>query len=84
MKEEWKAGREKNEGEEAGREEGGVMDGVKEEGKAQRERNDGGEAGRWRAWSEGGVKEDRGAGRGDMKEGKQVGEEHGVREGMSE
>ena len=42
MKEEGKAGREKNEGEDAGREEGGVMDVVKEEGKAQRERNDGG------------------------------------------
>ena len=57
---------------------------MKEEGKAQRERNDGGEADRGRAWSDGGVKEDRGAGRGDMKEGKQVGEEHGVREGVSE
>ena len=34
--------------------------------------------------SEGGLREDRGAGRGDMKEGKQVGEEHGVREGVSE
>ena len=54
MKEEGKAGREKNEGGEAGREEHGVMDGVKEEGKAQRERNDGGEAGRARAWSAGG------------------------------
>ena len=51
VKEEWEAGREKNEGEEAGREERGVMDVVKEEGKAQRERNDGGEAGRGRAWS---------------------------------
>ncbi len=38
MKEEWEAGREKNEGEEAGREERGVMDVVKEEGKAQRDR----------------------------------------------
>ena len=54
MKEEEKAGRERNEGGEAGREEHGVMDGVKGEGKAQRERNDGGEAGRGRAWSEGG------------------------------
>ena len=54
MKEEGKAGREKNEGGEEGREEHGVMDGVKEEGKAQRERHDGGAAGRWRAWSAGG------------------------------
>ena len=54
MKEEGKAGRERNEGGKAGREEHGVMDGVKEEGKAQRERNDGGEAGSGRAWSEGG------------------------------
>ena len=30
------------------------------------------------------MKEDRGAGRGDMKEGKQVWEEHGVREGVSD
>ena len=45
---------------EAGREERGVMDGVKGEGKAQREINDGGEAGSGRAWSEGGVKKDRG------------------------
>ena len=46
VKEEGKAGRERNEGGEAGREEHGVMDGVTEEWKAQRERNDGGEAGR--------------------------------------
>ena len=46
-----------------------MMDGVKEEGKAQGERNDGGEAGRERGH---GVKEDRAAGRGEMKEGKQV------------
>ena len=52
VKEEGKAGREKNEGEEAGREERRVMNGVKKEGKAQRERSDGGEAGRGRAWSE--------------------------------
>ena len=30
------------------------------------------------------MKEDRGQGGGDMKEGKQVGEEHGVREGGTE
>ena len=55
------------------------MDGVTGEWKAQRERNDGGEAGRGRAWSEGGSEGGQGAGRGEMKDGKQVGEEHGVR-----
>ena len=54
MKEEGKAGREINEGGEAGMEERRVMDGVKGEGTAQRERNYRGEAGRGRAWSEGG------------------------------
>ena len=55
MTEEGKAGGGgRNEGGEAGREEHGVMDGMKKEGKAQRERNDGGEAGRGRAWREGG------------------------------
>ena len=83
MKEEGKAGREQNEGGEAGREVHGVMDGVKEEEKARRERNEGG-AGRGRAWSEGGVKEYRGQGGGDTKDEKQVGEEHCVREGVSE
>ena len=32
-----------------------------------------------RAWSEGGSEGRQGAGRGEMKEGRQVGEEHGVR-----
>ena len=67
MKEEGKAWRERNEGEEAGREEHGVMDGVTEEWKAQRERNDGGEAGRGSAWSEGWSEGGQGAGRGEMK-----------------
>ena len=55
-----------------------MMEGVKEEGRAHRERNEGGEADMWRAWSEG-VKEEGRAGRGEIKEGKQVCGEHGVR-----
>ena len=52
---------------------------MKEEGNARRERNEGGEAGRGRPWSEGGSEGGQGAGRREMKDGKQVGEEHGVR-----
>ena len=73
---------ERNEGGEAGREEHGVMDGVKEEGKAQMEINDGGEAGRGRAWNEGGS-EGQAAGMG-RHEGGEAGRERAWREEGSE